>query len=83
MYNTLWYVGSIIAAWTVYGTIGYSGDAACKKSLETMSGGLSEAVAVLQRTCKSLSRESTVYDAARLLLLRPARLPPFPSSDMA
>ena len=28
MYNTLWYVGSIIAAWTVYGTLKYSGDAA-------------------------------------------------------
>ena len=28
MYNTLWYVGSIIAAWTVFGTIGYSGSAA-------------------------------------------------------
>ncbi|KAM0698519.1 hypothetical protein Q7P36_001986 [Cladosporium allicinum] len=28
MYNTLWYVGSIIAAWTVFGTIGYSGEAA-------------------------------------------------------
>lgn len=21
MYNTLWYVGSIVAAWTVYGTV--------------------------------------------------------------
>ncbi|KAK5166054.1 uncharacterized protein LTR77_008315 [Saxophila tyrrhenica] len=28
MYNTLWYVGSIIAAWTVYGTLKYDGDAA-------------------------------------------------------
>lgn len=28
MYNTLWYVGSIIAAWTVFGTINYSGDKA-------------------------------------------------------
>jgi len=28
MYNTLWYVGSIVAAWTVFGTIGYSGEAA-------------------------------------------------------
>ena len=28
MYNTLWYVGSIIAAWTVFGTISYSGEAA-------------------------------------------------------
>ena len=28
MYNTLWYVGSIVAAWTVFGTIGYEGDAA-------------------------------------------------------
>ena len=28
MYNTLWYVGSIVAAWTVFGTIGYSGNAA-------------------------------------------------------
>jgi hypothetical protein len=28
MYNTLWYVGSIIAAWTVFGTIGYNGEAA-------------------------------------------------------
>jgi hypothetical protein len=28
MYNTLWYVGSIVAAWTVFGTIGYKGDAA-------------------------------------------------------
>lgn len=28
MYNTLWYVGSIVAAWTVFGTIGYQGDAA-------------------------------------------------------
>ncbi|KAF4991868.1 hypothetical protein FDECE_13895 [Fusarium decemcellulare] len=27
MYNTLWFVGSIIAAWTVYGTIKYTGDA--------------------------------------------------------
>ncbi|KAK2780621.1 hypothetical protein FQN53_001096 [Emmonsiellopsis sp. PD_33] len=25
LYNTLWYVGSIIAAWTVYGTIKYRG----------------------------------------------------------
>lgn len=24
MYNTLWYVGSIIAAWTVFGTIKYT-----------------------------------------------------------
>ncbi len=28
LYNTLWYVGSIIAAWTVYGTIKYSGNVA-------------------------------------------------------
>ena len=28
MYNTLWYVGSIVAAWTVFGTIQYTGDAA-------------------------------------------------------
>ena len=28
MYNTLWYVGSIIAAWTVFGTIKYTSDAA-------------------------------------------------------
>ncbi|KEZ42102.1 hypothetical protein SAPIO_CDS6339 [Scedosporium apiospermum] len=28
MYNTLWYVGSIISAWTVFGTIKYEGDAA-------------------------------------------------------
>lgn len=28
MYNTLWYVGSIVAAWTVYGTLKYSGNAA-------------------------------------------------------
>lgn len=28
MYNTLWYVGSIIAAWTVYGTIKYHGNVA-------------------------------------------------------
>ncbi|KAH7350042.1 MFS transporter [Plectosphaerella cucumerina] len=27
MYNTLWYIGSIIAAWTVFGTIKYSGQA--------------------------------------------------------
>ncbi|OJJ45208.1 hypothetical protein ASPZODRAFT_69905 [Penicilliopsis zonata CBS 506.65] len=27
LYNTLWYLGSIIAAWTVYGTIGYKGNA--------------------------------------------------------
>lgn len=27
MYNTLWFVGSIIAAWTVFGTIKYSGQA--------------------------------------------------------
>ena len=26
LYNTLWYVGSIIAAWTVFGTIKYTGD---------------------------------------------------------
>ncbi|OIW30413.1 MFS transporter [Coniochaeta ligniaria NRRL 30616] len=26
LYNTLWYVGSIIAAWTVYGTIKYTGN---------------------------------------------------------
>ncbi|RFU26105.1 hypothetical protein B7463_g10231, partial [Scytalidium lignicola] len=28
LYNTLWYVGSIVAAWTVYGTIKYSGNVA-------------------------------------------------------
>ncbi|RDW57480.1 MFS transporter-7 [Coleophoma cylindrospora] len=28
LYNTLWYVGSIIAAWTVYGTIKYTGNVA-------------------------------------------------------
>ncbi len=28
LYNTLWYVGSIVAAWTVYGTIKYNGDVA-------------------------------------------------------
>lgn len=28
MYNTLWYVGSIIAAWTVYGCVHYTGDKA-------------------------------------------------------
>lgn len=28
LYNTMWYVGSIIAAWTVYGTIKYSGNVA-------------------------------------------------------
>ncbi|KAL4885269.1 general substrate transporter [Aspergillus karnatakaensis] len=27
MYNTLWYVGSIVAAWTVFGTIKYTSDA--------------------------------------------------------
>lgn len=27
MYNTLWYLGSIIAAWTVYGTIKYQNSA--------------------------------------------------------
>ncbi|KAL4799951.1 general substrate transporter [Aspergillus venezuelensis] len=27
MYNTLWYIGSIIAAWTVFGTIKYTSDA--------------------------------------------------------
>lgn len=27
MFNTLWYLGSIIAAWTVYGTIKYQGSA--------------------------------------------------------
>jgi MFS family permease len=27
MYNTLWYVGSIIAAWAVFGTIKYTGEA--------------------------------------------------------
>lgn len=27
MYNTLWYVGSIIAAWTVFGTVKYTSDA--------------------------------------------------------
>ncbi|KAF2226207.1 general substrate transporter [Elsinoe ampelina] len=27
MYNTLWYIGSIIAAWTVFGTVGYTTDA--------------------------------------------------------
>lgn len=26
LYNTLWYVGSIIAAWTVYGTVKYTGN---------------------------------------------------------
>ena len=26
LYNTLWYVGSIVAAWTVYGTIQYESD---------------------------------------------------------
>jgi hypothetical protein len=26
MYNTLWYVGSIIAAWTVFGMIKYTTD---------------------------------------------------------
>ncbi|KAL2406685.1 Lactose permease [Exophiala dermatitidis] len=30
MYNTLWYLGSIIAAWTVFGTIQYTTDAAWK-----------------------------------------------------
>jgi hypothetical protein len=30
MYNTLWYVGSIIAAWTVYGTVKYPGNASWK-----------------------------------------------------
>lgn len=30
MYNTLWYLGSIIAAWTVFGTQGYGGNAAWK-----------------------------------------------------
>ena len=28
MYNTLWYVGAIIAAWTIFGTIKYETDAA-------------------------------------------------------
>ncbi|KAK5676105.1 hypothetical protein LTS10_011395 [Elasticomyces elasticus] len=28
MYNTLWYVGSIVAAWTVFGTLNYTGNAA-------------------------------------------------------
>ncbi|KAK5734463.1 hypothetical protein LTR17_008964 [Elasticomyces elasticus] len=28
MYNTLWYVGSIVAAWTVFGTLNYVGNAA-------------------------------------------------------
>ncbi|KAL3442494.1 general substrate transporter [Aspergillus insuetus] len=28
MYNTLWYVGSIISAWTTFGTIKYNGDVA-------------------------------------------------------
>jgi hypothetical protein len=28
LYNTLWYLGSIIAAWTVYGTINYNGEKA-------------------------------------------------------
>ncbi|KAH8697787.1 general substrate transporter [Talaromyces proteolyticus] len=28
MYNTLWYLGSIIAAWTVFGTLKYTSDAA-------------------------------------------------------
>jgi MFS family permease len=27
MYNTLWFVGSIVAAWTVFGTINYDTDA--------------------------------------------------------
>lgn len=27
MYNTLWYLGSIIAAWTVFGTIKYTSEA--------------------------------------------------------
>jgi hypothetical protein len=27
MYNTLWYCGSIIAAWTVFGSIKYTSDA--------------------------------------------------------
>lgn len=30
MYNTLWYVGSIIAAWAVFGTVDYPGEAAWK-----------------------------------------------------
>jgi hypothetical protein len=30
MYNTLWYVGSIIAAWTMYGTVKYPGNASWK-----------------------------------------------------
>lgn len=30
MYNTLWYLGSIVAAWTVFGTMGYSGNMAWK-----------------------------------------------------
>lgn len=28
MYNTLWYVGSIVAAWTVFGCVGYTTNAA-------------------------------------------------------
>ncbi|ETS82475.1 hypothetical protein PFICI_04351 [Pestalotiopsis fici W106-1] len=28
LYNTLWYLGSIVAAWTVYGTVGYEGQKA-------------------------------------------------------
>ncbi|KAF7523489.1 hypothetical protein G7054_g11746 [Neopestalotiopsis clavispora] len=28
LYNTLWYLGSIVAAWTVYGTVGYEGEKA-------------------------------------------------------
>lgn len=28
MYNTLWYLGSIIAAWTIFGTIKYTSEAA-------------------------------------------------------
>jgi MFS family permease len=27
MYNTLWYLGSIVAAWTVFGTLNYTSDA--------------------------------------------------------
>ena len=27
MYNTLWYLGSIVAAWTVFGTLDYTSDA--------------------------------------------------------
>lgn len=27
MYNTLWYVGAIVAAWTVFGTIKYTSEA--------------------------------------------------------